>query len=346
MKHLHLMKSEKFVPAVIETINDAFPQGEHHFLVFEGSKDKNYPANVTQLSSRNLKQLIATVKHAQRADRVYFHGLFVHILVVLFSLMTGVLRKSVWILWGNDLYAYNERKLSIAKRCYEYFRSRLIKNISTIATSMDGEFALARQWYQTRARHYKGFTYPSVTVKPDSIAVTTNPSSSNAKVRILVGNSATAVNNHAEVLRRIKEQVTFDFEVICPLNYGDSAYGDEVESLGGKLFGDRFTALRKMLPLDEYNALLASIDVAIFDMNRQQAMGNIIQLLAMGKVVCMREGTSSYNHLTQLGIKIYSKEKVLSSPVLPNVEENVAIVRTEYSQAQLLKNLNGLFSDE
>jgi len=344
MRHLHIMKSEKFVPDVIKTINDNFYCG-HTFLVFDGT-NVNSEKNVRVLSSKSFSDIILSLRYMVKAEKVYFHGLFVHTLVVSCSLFKKILKKSTWILWGNDLYAYRERNDSLLKSIYEFFRAGFIKNVGTIAVSMDGEFRLAKAWYNTNATHFKGFTYPSVTVSEYISEAPQNPRDEDIVKKILVGNSATRSNNHIDVFNYINNNFLFDYEVICPLSYGCNDYADKVEREGEKILGDKFFSLRKMMPMDEYIKMLDSVDIAIFDMERQQAMGNIIQLLAMGKVVCIRSSTSTYEHLCEMGVEVFTKEQISRCDSIPDCTGNIEIVRNGYSKEQLVINLSELFSNE
>jgi hypothetical protein len=60
------------------------------------------------------------------------------------------------------------------------------------------------------------------------------------------------------------------------------------------------------MTLDEYLKFLKSIDIAIFNHERQQAMGNTINLLGMGKKVFMRTGLSHYDFMKSIGIILNS----------------------------------------
>lgn len=54
---------------------------------------------------------------------------------------------------------------------------------------------------------------------------------------------------------------------------------------GINLFGDNFILLTEFLSPEEYAKILANVDVAIFAHRRQQALGNILALIYIGKKV-------------------------------------------------------------
>ena len=53
-----------------------------------------------------------------------------------------------------------------------------------------------------------------------------------------------------------------------------------------------------LMSFDDYNKYLASIDIAIFHHDRQQAMGNVIGLISLGKKVVLKDSISSYEFFT------------------------------------------------
>ena len=104
-----------------------------------------------------------------------------------------------------------------------------------------------------------------------------------------------------------------DFEIICPLSYGSSNIAKDIVNLGHSLFGERFIPIFDFLPATEYAKLLSSIDVAIFGHKRQQALGNILALLYLGKKVYVRSDISTWNFLNQLGITVFDTKNILSN---------------------------------
>lgn len=338
MKHLHIMIREKFIENFIQFIEQNNIDEGHFYIIF-GQKIEGLTEhrNIIFCSSKKVKDLLFALSLMKKSPSIYFHGLFVHPLIVLVSFYSKILSKTTWILWGNDLYAYEERNDSFSKYCYEIFRRLFIKRLGRIATSMRGEFELAVSWYSTKAKHYQAYTYPSVVYKELKC------DKDNSGVRIQVGNSATISNQHISVLKYLSENLAYKATIICPLSYGDKAYAAQVIKTGNELFGSDFVPLLDMLPLEEYNRFLASIDIAIFNMNRQQGMGNIIQLLGMGKSICMVEGTSSYNHLLNLGIKIHTMEEICNFSSVTVCESNAKIISSEYNVEKLKLNLKGMF---
>lgn len=106
-------------------------------------------------------------------------------------------------------------------------------------------------------------------------------------------------------------------ELICPLSYcATKEYQQEIINYGKDIFGDKFIPLLDFLPLTDCLEILKKVDIAIFAHENQQAYGNIIQLLGMGKKVYMRK-TTSYDEITQNGILVFDFDDGIDLSKLP-----------------------------
>lgn len=111
---------------------------------------------------------------------------------------------------------------------------------------------------------------------------------------ILLGNSATATNNHVEAILSLSRLDLTDRRVIVPLSYGDERYADQVCEIGRRLLGDAFVPLRKFLSLQDYLHVIQSCSVFVMNNVRAQGVGNIVAAYMNGAKVCLRPE----NHLT------------------------------------------------
>src|SRR5690606_20852450 len=93
--------------------------------------------------------------------------------------------------------------------------------------------------------------------------------------------------------------------IICPLSYGSDYTANHVEQLGIKLFANKFIALRKFIPFEDYNQLLNTVDIAVFNHMRQQAVGNVTSMLAKGKKVYLHPANVLFNYFNALDIQVF-----------------------------------------
>lgn len=198
---------------------------------------------------------------------------------------------------------------------------------------------LVQQRYNGPSRHSYDFVYTS-----NLAPVQVPPPTPRDGVNVLVGNSATETNCHLDAFALIAHRDRGDIHVHCPLSYGDAAYRDIVLANGRALFGNRFHPLTEMLPLPAYQRFLGAIDIAFMHHNRQQGVGNIISLLAMGKKVFLRPEQSHTHFFSQLGLSIFDTRHFDCIPLPEDARmRNIDIVRTYFSVDNLVRNLEGLF---
>ena len=167
---------------------------------------------------------------------------------------------------------------------------------------------------------------------------------SSTPINILVGNSADPSNNHFEVLDKLTKFQNEEIQVFVPLSYGNPEHAEVVIEYGSSLFGNKFVAITKFMKMDEYRKFLASIDIAIFNHKRQQAMGNTITLLSLGKTVFMRPEVSQAQLFKEKGIKVFSVEQITLDRLLPEERtENMATTVANFSFDILKKQWSKIF---
>ena len=127
-----------------------------------------------------------------------------------------------------------------------------------------------------------------------------------------------------------------------PLSYGDKKHAQAVIQQGQQWFGDKFKPLTEFMPFDEYLTLLGTIDIAIFNHKRQQAMGNTITLLGLGKTVYIRNDVSQWRFFKNKNIVVGDVQKLSNLDAL-NIENNQEKVKEYFSKEKLIEQLERLY---
>ncbi|WP_441000577.1 TDP-N-acetylfucosamine:lipid II N-acetylfucosaminyltransferase [Fodinibius sp. SL11] len=168
---------------------------------------------------------------------------------------------------------------------------------------------------------------------------------------ILLGNSASATNNHLEAFDLLREVNIADRKIVAPLSYGYPRYAEAIIEEGKKQFGDQFTPLTSFLPLEEYNQLISNCGIVIMNHYRPQAVGNIIAALYMGAKVFLND-TDIYRYFDDLGCHIYLIEKDLTDTsdtfqLLSDAEvnHNRSILSSSLGTAALVDEIHLAFKD-
>lgn len=130
---------------------------------------------------------------------------------------------------------------------------------------------------------------------------------------ILVGNSATPTNNHAEVFKILYDlDLPNKTKIFVPLSYGSSEYRDKIIQLGYEYFGNQFVPITKFMNLTEYFKLIQKCSVMIMNHRRQQGAGNIGLGLYVGAKIFLNKVSPLYQFYTDKKAIIYSCDQITS----------------------------------
>lgn len=249
-------------------------------------------------------------------------------IIVFHSLLDKYIIKSlschlvvVWCGWGYDYYSYllskyypqgmilehtksifdNTRKqkkitlMEFLKGGYRVARRKLLNkiyppqkivaHIDFFIPVIDTEFKLVKKLNPWFSSEYISWNYGTL----EEDYTVDNYIAADAG-NILVGNSATPENNHIEAFEFIRLNIDWkSHKIYCPLSYGDLEYAQRIKNIGIEFFGDNFIPLMNFLDKVEYNKILSSCRIMVFNHVRQQALGNIISGLAMEKVILLNK---------------------------------------------------------
>jgi len=342
-KILHFCHQEKFISDFIEFIGEHFDMSQHDFRVFGGDAKYSIPelvnvkvANVNKFLK--IKDYLFLIIAMCRAKKIIVHGLFNPMLVRILWAMPWLLKKCYWVMWGGDLYVYSLGDRNKAWKVSEFFRRPVIRKMGHFVGYITGEYDLAQKWYGADGQHHRCFMYTSNLYKGSPVEQKTHDGTA-----ILVGNSADPSNNHLEVFDKLKEYKEQDISIYVPLSYGDPNYAQKMVAEGKKRFGDKFIPLTDFLPFEDYLKLLDKIDIAIFNHNRQQGMGNIRTLLGLGKKVYMKPNLTSSESLKEDGIKVFLLNNFNLEKSFLEKNENIRLMKKIYSHDKLIQDMKEIF---
>lgn len=347
-KILHIGGYDKFTKPFIEFVRENFVFDDHFFLMISKEKENASHANVKSARRTvfsRLKHYAEAVWRMHQAKIIVLHGLSDRKLTFILFFMPWVLKKCYWVIWGADLYSYQLGSRNLTWKVKEFFRRPVIKNMGHLVTYIDGDVTLARKWYGAKGIHHECFMYLSNVVNPDAIS-TTHPQHNESGLNILLGNSANPSNNHIEAMKHLLPYKDQNIKIFVPLSYGDKEHANMVISKGREWFGEKLVPLTEFMAFNQYLEFLKSLDIAIFNHQRQQAMGNIITLLGMGKTVFIRSDVSQWDLFEKVGVEVFDInqfELVLmgSHPAWRNVEK----IKNKFSREKLIDQYWEIFEN-
>ena len=346
---LHVADTAVFIPPFIDLVNENFDPDNHFFWLDGGGKEysgNQYP-NV-YLAPRAWKARLAAYSRLcsrlHAADKIILHGLFNWRIIILLSAFPWILKKCHWVIWGADLYVYQQKSKSLKHEFLNYFRKRVLKRVGYLLTYVSGDVELAREWFSARGVHQYCLMYLSNVYQPLPESKNIRPQKSH--INVMVGNSASPTNNHLEVFQIMSAFREDRVRIFSPLAYGDMNYAKEVVASGRSIFGDRFEPMFDFMSIEKYRDFLSTIDIAIFNHRRQQAMGNTIALLGAGKTVFLRLHVSHGRMLSALGLKLFDISelgvKLISEEQARN---NIEIIKSVFSRDRLIAQWADIFEE-
>jgi dTDP-N-acetylfucosamine:lipid II N-acetylfucosaminyltransferase len=308
-KYIHIFPNEKFISTFIEKLDFYFNIEEHYFIYLEGKNVRELPieSRENNLIISSLKEFLIKKKIIYEkfrvSDKIFIHGLYKWYFILFLNFKKDILFKSYWIIWGSDLYQYQNK--SISGQIKTYFRKRIIQKVGSFVTYVYGDYNLAQKWYNAKGIYHECFIYPSNLYKEYNIKP-----KEHSTINLQIGNSADPSNNHIEVLKQLMKYKDENIQLLTPLSYGDKEYTKDIIENGKEFFEDNFIPLTELMPFQKYLEFLSKIDIAIFGHKRQQAMGNIITLLGLGKKVYMRRDITSWQLFQNIGVKVFDVENI------------------------------------
>lgn len=304
-KILHLFRIEKFTESFIEFVNEYFGENMHEFWVYGNRYDYPY---VKVSGYKNVKYYLDILEELQtnntkKFDKIIYHGIFETDIIKYFFQHRSLLNKLYLYFWGGDKFIHGNYM--------EKFRKKnLVKYAHAVINIIPEEEVFMRKTYQMRGKHFIAKYNNSELVKEMQSNMESNVQNKDYTA-ILIGNSSTVSNRHIPIMEALSNFKNENIKIFVPLSYGDRSYAKQVIEIGDRLFGSKFIALTKYMNKCDYLKFLREIDIGIFGIRRQQAMGNIGALLYMGKKVYLSRNSVLDHYYTKIcNCNIEKTEKI------------------------------------
>lgn len=337
--NLHVMDMDKFIPSFIKLVEECSLVTDQLYFI-SGKVDSSLASklgNVILSSSFSTRwaRLIWLLKAMSSADKIIIHGLFNLRIVILLFFQPWLLPRSYWLLWGGDLYKKQQPR-NVRWWAAEFFRYPVIRRMGYIVSGVPGDFFLAKKWYGSKANYIGCLLYPSNIYAEYPVSRNVG-----GPLTVQVGNSADPSNNHLEIFDKLEAFKEPGIEIFVPLAYGDEEHRKLVLTEGERRFGNAFKPLLGMLSFSEYLDFLAKVDIAIFAHHRQQAFGNKITLLGLGKKVVFRKESTLWDVFKERDIIVHDfSDFTLDRLSAEAANNNRERVKTSFSKESLLASLD------
>lgn len=330
--YLHIFHDEKFTNTIIcQFLAIKIPNQFFVLIQDEGIHELIYPVNpnhpikIIQKNSDAYKVLMTSLSN--------YKSIFIHYLCDLkLDFIASAPRKTriIWMCWGQDIHkliipkSYLPQTKALLKKNHKYSelfweyslplrllkfpftkKGKLLKRIDYCCPVIEEDIDLINNTLKLKLQ-YIPFHYGTM----ENFLGNQFSNSCNGN-NVLVGNSSSYASNHLDAFKELQNFNLKNRKVIVPLNYGDMDYARDISEIGNRIFEDRFIPIMDFLPMVDYNKMVVSCSVAIFNHLRQQALGNILVCLWLGIRVFMNEKSPLYDSLKKMGLFVYSIQEDL-----------------------------------
>lgn len=303
----HFLIDSTYASDFIDFISENYKDEKHKFVVltFLNEREcvkKNKNLDTIDIIYKN-RQYIKYLLKLKKNDRLIIHGLFNKWVVYALFIKRKILKSSTIVMWGSDLYIHRTYASSnkVKDKIFDFMRGYIFENVNTLGFDMPTDYQLMKEWYKiTRSAFF--ITYPQPINKELITLALKERINSSPIINILLGNSASKENNHLEALEYLSRFSEKNIKIYCPLSYGDTEeYKQKVIEKGTLIFNNKFVPITNFMSSEEYAKFFSKMNVAIFNNNRQQAMGNITLASFLGCKVYLRQNTTMWRQYVEVG---------------------------------------------
>lgn len=332
---IHLMIASIYSKNYIKFIKKYFNIEKHCFVIYQKDNPQNIEFKVEKniLLVNNLRELIKFYAFFsfKKYKKIIIHGFYWPYLGIFYFIKRNYLKKSYWMMWGGDYSHFNFKPKTIKGKLNKIISDYIKSQFYAYMIGLEEEFNKVKKNYKIKkGKYYKAF-YSLGLDKKIIFRKSTNNS-----MNILVGNSASKLNNHLEIFEKLRKYN--NIKIFCPLSYGDEKnleWTNIVLKKGKEYFEERFIPILKMLPYEEYKIFLLQIDIVILGYDVQAAMGNTSLLLGLGKTAYLKKDSPVKKFLDDNEIVTENFEELID---LKKLDENILKSNSE--------KINNLFLDE
>ena len=319
IKYLHIVApSKRMMEAFIKMTRENHTNAEHKFVFWDkcskgdASLMDDYD-NVVEIEGTTEKEknknLLIEFKNA---DVIIWHGIIFGGKRSLFLyLHPWVLKKSVWIMHGIDIYNWKREETNIKSVILNVINKAIRKKMQFIVSLTPEDEQVYRDTIKKQADIYFVPLPMSKTIFDEFNNIRNPIPRDNGLKYIQIANNSFSFNNHIMLLNKISRFKDNNFNIIVPLSYGNdwgnikTDYKQQVINYAKNLFEDKVICLTRLMPPEEYADMLWNIDIGLFGAERQNALGNILRLLYFGAKVYLPETSPLYKYFIRNNIEVY-----------------------------------------
>ncbi|MEE0265485.1 MAG: TDP-N-acetylfucosamine:lipid II N-acetylfucosaminyltransferase [Acutalibacteraceae bacterium] len=291
--HFFLINSPVYNPAT-EKMLKAHSGMFSHLFVYAHKENFGEPAPDRACDHTIIESVKAIKEYLKQGKYVVLHALEYSNRQLL-ALDKATAKRVIWCIWGHDVYlsvtptANANPIYGAIKKMYHAVLSQKKRSVVNsfkgifVGFNEDGNYLKSK--YGNNISIYKA-QYPlGYSIEQIDRITKQDDTDKSSDIQVLIGHSSAPYLNHEKVLNNLKPYAG-KIDIHLPLSYGcgGTEYAEKIEKLAVSIFGSEHVYVYKeLMETEKYIKILNKIDIAIFDMEFQAALGNIFILLYMGK---------------------------------------------------------------
>ncbi len=349
-KIVHLGRNGLIMNKFVEFMEENFDNKKH--IYFLTGQNVNGNKNVIDIKNKFdfIKKIFYLNFQLYKTKKIIIHSFDQTYMFFILLFQPWLIKKVYWVIWGWDLYSYEYPVLDLKTKIIQKVKKIIFPKIRHFVTYIEGDYELAKKWYNIKSiNYYECIMYPSNFYKDNYNIIQIDDKKDLHKdtLNIQIGNSASESNNHLYIFQKLKYFADENIKIFIPLSYGKNDNLNEIIKQGKNIFCDKITFLNDILSFDEYIKFQSSIDIAVFAHKQQEAMGNIISLLGLGKKVYIRNDITPFKFFNDMGVKVFDVENIELELLEQEIKKmNQQKIREYFSKENYLNQLKNIFESK
>ncbi len=265
---------------------------KNDFLVFDQSIYNEFAQKCNCIYSKE-KKAEAINSRAREYDIIFLHCMNMSAFEVL-KLKKHTIKKMIWIIWGHDLYLNNDEnefieRVKLVLRKIKWFLPDIhLRSLYAIGISWLYDSLEARKRFPNVRLLRVGYGYYDLRSTIDE-CLDNSEKTIDAPTKIMIGHSAYKKLHHIPIMKKLEKFKDENIIISLVLSYGNEEYRDKVIEYANNVWGDKAEIITEYLSVPDYIKYINSVDIGIFDIKAQSALGNINYLASLNKKIFLNK---------------------------------------------------------
>ncbi|WP_227368257.1 TDP-N-acetylfucosamine:lipid II N-acetylfucosaminyltransferase [Halomonas sp. M20] len=289
-RFIHICFNNMHVQRLVDALSnsDEESESENHIYINKHRSVKDYDVDISRNSnslffdaSQELEEVLLDCLKDDVAG-IFFHGLFFDWQKRL-VLSIGSRKKTIWVVWGGDLYRYKSADSDMKK---------VVEQIDYLATLTASDYEVFKKLFGNKPRFDFAYRLPFDDLEK---------ANANTKEKLLiVGNSGDITNNHIEILKNLSKKKDINNYSIClPFSYNaPTGYKEEVETQAALIgIKENIYIIEEHMNKERYFNLISRAEVLITAQDRSQAGVTTHAAIYYGTKVVLKKNIQHGKHI-------------------------------------------------